>query len=88
MRKDNSVFGDVFGFKDNIQALAIVGKSAQAVQLELVSGNLYEQMEVRPALGRAIFASDDNAPGADAVATISDGFWERAFGRAPNALGP
>jgi predicted permease len=87
LRKENQVLGEIFAFKESFQANVTVDGSAQSIQLELVSGNLYEQMGVRPALGRAILPSDDGAPGTGAVATISDGFWERAFGRAPDVVG-
>lgn len=87
LRSENHVLGDIFAFKDGIQANATIDGSAQAIQLELVSGNLYEQMGVRPALGRPILPSDDQTPGAGAVATISEGLWERAFGKSPDAVG-
>ena len=87
LRKENRVLEDIFAFKDSIQANATIDGAAESVQLELVSGNLYEQMGVRPVLGRAIMPSDDGAPGTGAVATISYGFWERAFGKDPDAVG-
>jgi predicted permease len=87
LRKENRVFEDIFAFKDIGRANVTVEGSAQAVQLELVSGNFYEQMKVAPALGRAILASDDGAPETGAVAIISDGFWERSFSRSPNVIG-
>ena len=87
LRRENHGLGEIFAFKENIQANATIEGSAQAVRLELVSGNLYGQMGVRPALGRSILPSDDQAPGAGAVATISEGLWERAFGKAPDAVG-
>ncbi len=87
LRRENHALDDIFGFKESIQANATIEGSAQAVRLELISGNLYEQMGVRPALGRPILPSDDQTPGAGAVATISEGFWERAFGKSPDAVG-
>jgi predicted permease len=87
LRSENHMLGEIFAFKENIQANATIDGSAQAVGLELVSGNLYEQMGVRPVLGRPILPSDDQAPGTGAVATISEGLWERAFGRAPDVVG-
>jgi predicted permease len=87
LRKENHVLDDIFAFKENIQANATIDGAAQAVRLELVSGNLYEQMGVRPVLGRPILPSDDQAPGTGAVATISEGLWERAFGKSPDAVG-
>ena len=87
LRRENQVLGEIFAFKENIQANATIEGSAQAVRLELVSGNLYEQMGVRPVLGRPILPSDDQTPGTGAVATISEGLWERAFGKAPDVVG-
>jgi predicted permease len=87
LKKDNRVLQDIFAFKDLGHANVTVDGDAQAVQLELVSGNFYEQMKVNPAIGRAILPADDSAPGAGAVAIISDGFWQRSFGRSPNVIG-
>jgi predicted permease len=87
LRRENHVLDEIFAFKDNIQANATIDGSAQAVQLELVSGDLYEQMGVRTVRGRPILPSDDQAPGTGAVATISEGLWERAFGKATDAVG-
>ena len=87
LRRENHELEDIFAFKENMQANATIDGAAQAVRLELISGNLYEQMGVRPALGRPILPSDDQTPGAGAVATISEGLWERAFGKSPDVVG-
>jgi predicted permease len=87
LRKDNRVLQEIFAFKDIGRANVTVDGNAQAIQLELVSGNFYEQMQVAPTLGRAILASDDGAPGTGAVAVISEGFWQRSFGRSPDVIG-
>ncbi len=87
LRKENHVLEDIFAFKDLGRSNVTVNGSAQAVQLELVSGNFYEQMRVTPAIGRAILSSDDGAPSTGAVAVISDGFWQRNFARSPDVLG-
>jgi predicted permease len=87
LRRDNHVLEEIFAFKDISRTNVTVDGSAQAVQLQLVSGNFYEQMRVRTALGRAILPSDDGAPATGAVATISDGFWQRTFGRSADVIG-
>ncbi len=87
LRKDNKVLQEIFAFKLLGRANVTIDGSAQAVQLELVSGNFYDQLQVKPALGRAIVSSDDGAPGTGAVATISNAFWQRSFGGSPNVLG-
>jgi len=52
----------------------------------IVSGDYFQTLGVLPALGRTIQASDEQ-PGAAAVAVLSYGFWQRAFGEDPSAIG-
>jgi predicted permease len=87
LKKQNQVMQPIFAFKDLGRANATVDGTAVQVRAEAVSGNFYDQMQVRPQLGRAILPSDDGAPGKSAVAMISDGFWKRAFGRSPDVIG-
>ena len=51
-----------------------------------VTGGLFHSLGVSPALGRAITPADD-IQGAPLVAVISDGLWQRAFGRDPSVVG-
>jgi len=53
---------------------------------ELVSGNYFEVLGVRPALGRLLTQEDDAAPGGSAVAVLSHGYWTRRFGASSAAL--
>jgi len=85
LRAENRVLGDLFAFKVTRMNATIRGE-AQRVETEMVSGNYYEELGVRPQLGRAIQASD-NAAGQSAVAVISDGLWQRQFGRSNAVLG-
>ena len=82
---DQSLEG-LFAFKD-LPTSASVRGSAQRMQVELVSGNFYSVLGVRPQLGRAIQPADDVASGAGAVAVISDSLWRREFSRSPAVLG-
>jgi hypothetical protein len=86
----NPVLEDIFAFKDlgEFKRLTIsVDGHPDVVTGELVSGNFYEQLGVRAALGRAVQPSEDATPGAGAVAVISDGLWGRMFGRSPDVIG-
>jgi len=87
LRRDNSVLSEIFAFKDLGRENATIEGQPQSIQVELVSGNFYQQMGVRTALGRPIVSSDDGAPGTGAVAVISDGLWSRSFGRSPDVIG-
>jgi predicted permease len=86
LRAHNHAFQDLFAFKETGVNATIRGQ-AQPVQMEMASGNYYSALEVRPQLGRAIQPSDDAIAGAGAVTVISNGLWERQFGRSPAVLG-
>src|SRR5262245_3751169 len=53
---------------------------------ELVSGNYFEVLGVRPALGRVFNQEDDRTPGADPVVVLSYAYWTRRFGADPGIL--
>src|SRR2546428_593872 len=53
---------------------------------ELVSGNYFEVLGVRPALDGVRTPEDDAAPGGSAVAVLSHGYWKRRFGASPAVL--
>jgi putative ABC transport system permease protein len=54
---------------------------------ELVSGNYFSVLGVRPALGRLLTAADDGAPGADPVAVLSYRYWASHLGSDPRLVG-
>lgn len=87
LRRDNTVLSEIFAFKDLGRANATIDGQAQVVQVELVSGNFYQQIGVRPAMGRPIVSSDDAVPGTGAVAILSDSLWRRSFGSDPKVVG-
>jgi predicted permease len=82
----NQTLDGVFAFKDFGLTAGIRGK-AQPVRAEMISGNYYAVLGVRPQLGRAIQPGDEGAPGAGAVVVISDGLWQSEFGRSQAVLG-
>ncbi|MGB6192445.1 MAG: ABC transporter permease, partial [Terracidiphilus sp.] len=86
LRRDNRVLEDLFAFKDLGTVNATIEGNAQVVQVEAVSGNFFDQMQVQPELGRPVQAPDDRV-GAPPVALISAGLWARVFGSSPRVLG-
>jgi hypothetical protein len=52
---------------------------------DLVSGNYFDVLGAKPAIGRLLSPADD-VEGAS-VAVISYGLWQRRFGANPNAVG-
>lgn len=53
---------------------------------EAVSWNFFSVLGIAPARGRTFFPQEDQ-PGAELVAIITDGFWQRRLGGAADALG-
>jgi predicted permease len=51
-----------------------------------VSGDAFNLLGLRPALGRLLLPSDDVRPGDHAVAVISHDYWRRRFQSDPNVL--
>jgi predicted permease len=53
----------------------------------LVSGNYFEMLGVRAALGRTLAPADDRSPGKEPVVVLSDGYWRAAFGADAGVVG-
>jgi len=83
--KNRSLEG-IAGYKDLPSIAATVNGEALTASLQLVSGNLYDVLEVKPQLGRAILPSDEDLS-APHVATVSDRFWRKAMGARADAVG-
>jgi predicted permease len=82
----SQVMQDLFAFQGDGMNATIHG-TARRVRAEMVSGNYYAGLGVRPQLGRGLQPSDDAQHGAGTVVVISEGIWERDFGRSPAVLG-
>jgi predicted permease len=59
---------------------------AERADSEAVSGNYFDVLGVRPALGRLLSPDDDRAPGGHPVVVLTHGFWQRRFSRDTSIL--
>jgi predicted permease len=66
---------------------SIDGKALEQVQVDLVAGNYFSLLGVRPALGRVIGEADDQAPGSNPVAVAGYAWFRRHFGSDVTAIG-
>jgi putative ABC transport system permease protein len=62
------------------------GGNAQAVLAGAVGADLFRVIGTRPALGR-VFLAEEDSPARGHVVILSDGFWKRQFGGAPDVIG-
>src|SRR5262249_33601608 len=59
----------------------------QIVGVSMVSGNYFDVLGVRPALGRVLNIEDNRKEGAAPYAVLSYGFWRRVFGGDRHVVG-
>ncbi|MGH9411443.1 MAG: ABC transporter permease, partial [Vicinamibacterales bacterium] len=82
-------FEDVAAFSgsyDDVSIRLATGSAPGAGQTDLVSGNFFDVMRVRPLLGRALTASDDR-PGAAPVVVVGEHFWRTRLNASPTVIG-
>jgi predicted permease len=53
----------------------------------IVSGNYFDTLGVRPALGRSFLPEEDKTPGSGAVVVISHALWQSRFGADAGVIG-
>ena len=78
-------FNDIGAVQGRSFTLANVDEPERLVG-SAITWNLFPLLGMKPALGRGIRADEDK-PGAERVVILSDGLWQRRFGRDPAILG-
>ncbi len=68
-----------FSLSDGSQSERVIG--------QIVSGNYFATLGVRPALGRFFLPEEDRTPGTHPVVVIGHGLWRRRFGADPAVIG-
>src|SRR5579863_7320431 len=86
MRSQANVFSGVTAFAGPAQLDLSGNGQASMVNGELVSGGFFQTLGVTAALGRTLGPPDD-ASGAEPVVVLNYGYWRRAFGGDPTAVG-
>jgi putative ABC transport system permease protein len=85
LRVGTQVFEGFTTYQEKSFNLA-VGEGVQPVLGCRVSASFFDLLRISPAMGRP-FAAAEEQPGADRVAIVSQGFWQRRFGGDPGLLG-
>ncbi len=84
-RDRNTVFDGVIARFSTPLTITLDGGS-ERVDGELVTGNFFEVLGVRPAIGRLFSPDDDKVPGGHPVAVLSYDSWMRRFAGDPGVL--
>ena len=89
LRARNQVFSGMFAAMDGTRRLDVATESAGLGQAEvqLVSGEYFEVLGVNAIVGRTLSPYDDQTSGANSVAVLSYGFWQRAFAGDSSIIG-
>jgi predicted permease len=83
--QNTSVFNGVIARYQFPASFSDHGQTDRA-SAELVSGNYFETLGIRPALGRVLTPGDDLTQGAHPVVVLSYGYWTNHFGGDPSVL--
>jgi predicted permease len=83
---NSNLFSDCAAFM-TWTTTSIMRGAAERTEVDVVSGNYFRMLGIRPSIGRLIGPDDDGALGANPVAVLSYGYWERRFGGDPGAIG-
>jgi macrolide transport system ATP-binding/permease protein len=63
------------------------GKGTKLLFGEVVSGNFFDVLGVRPAVGRAFLPEEDRTAGSHPVVMLGYGYWQKQYGGDPAILG-
>src|SRR5262245_37496615 len=85
-RDQNQVFSGLLAY--SFAQLSLTrGETTEPVFGLVVSGNYFDVLGVKAALGRAFMPDEDKTPGAQPVVVLSHGLWQRSFGGDTNLVG-
>src|SRR5215471_6017158 len=85
LRDKNTVFSGLIA-NDEQTAGVQWNNQSELVEVELVSGNYFEVLGLRPVTGRPLLPSDD-APNGDPVVVLSFNYWKTKLGADPGVVG-
>ena len=87
VRRRNQVFEHLAGESAPMTLTLLDGDRPRRLFGELVTGNYFETLGIRPLKGRFFVPQEDAAPGAAPVMVLAHGAWQRRFGGGPDVIG-
>ena len=86
LRDQNAVLSGLAAYFQGPFSLSHGGATERVIG-QVVSGNYFDMLGVRPALGRFFLPEEDRTPGTHPVAVIGHGLWQRRFAADPAIIG-
>ncbi len=83
----NEVFSSLAAYTGPRIVTLQVGRASERMFSELVTGNYFSTLGLRPAMGRFFLPEEDSTPGAHAVAVMNYGTWQARFGATGDIIG-
>lgn len=83
----NDVFDSLAGYTSPRIVTFDAGGVSQRMFSELVTGDYFSTLGIKPAAGRFFLPEEDSTPGAHAVAVMNYATWQMRFGAAPDIVG-
>ncbi len=85
-RENNQVFTDMAGYGFAPVSI-VIGTEPAGVQGELVTGNFFDLLGVKPALGRTFRPDESATPGSGPVIVLNHSFWANRLASDPGVIG-
>jgi predicted permease len=85
-RKQDTGLSDIMG-STGLPLSMTDGEKPELIWGEVVTGNYFSGLGVRPVVGRGFAPDEDKVPGAKAVCVLNFKFWTRHFQSDPNIVG-
>jgi macrolide transport system ATP-binding/permease protein len=86
-REKNRAFSSLAGYSSPTALTISTGPESQRVFAEVVTGNYFDALGIRPLLGRFFLPDEDAIPGANPVVVIGYAAWQGRFGGTSDILG-
>src|SRR6266702_6489020 len=86
LRDKNQVFQGIL-VADKTQVGILWHNQAESKDAEVVSGNYFQLLGLRPAAGRLLTPQDDTAKNANPVVVLSYSYWKTRFGASRDIVG-
>jgi len=73
--------------EDMVQAAIDADNQSDVIWGQLVSGNYFDMLQVKPVMGRTFTPDEDGAPGGHPVVILGHSLWQRRLNSDPNIVG-